>query len=160
MQRPVSAVTPDKLHVTLKFLGDTRMSQVEAIQQRIAAVVSSQPPFTVQVRRLGAFPSVQRPSVVWAGLDPGAPLIGLAEGLEAALEPLGFRREARPFHPHVTLARIKGRPPRALFDLLQQHAQTVFGSVEFRSVEFLRSILQTGGAQYSTLASFELGPSN
>lgn len=156
MNWPVAAVSSDKLHVTLKFLGDTPSELSDGIRERIAESVRSQPPFVMRVVGLGAFPHVERPSVVWAGLYDAEPLVMLAQRLEASLESLGFARESRPFHPHLTLARVKGRPPRALLDLLRQHSTTDFGSVEVQSVEFIRSDLKPDGSRYSTLATYEL----
>ncbi len=156
MHWPVAAVLPNNLHITLKFLGDTPISRFEAIQQAVVAAVKDQPPFTLQMEPLGAFPSVDRPSVVWAGLVGAEPLAALTERLEMSLSPLGYPRESRPFQPHLTLARIKGCPPGELFELLRRHSQTDFGSVEIRSVEFIRSDLHREGAKYSVLFSQEL----
>ena len=156
MRWPVVAVPPDKLHVTLKFLGETPLEMRDEIQRQIAQAVSDQPPIPLRVETLGAFPTTVRPSVIWAGLVDAEPLVAIAERLELLLEPLGFARESRPFHPHLTLARIKGRPPRELFDLLRRHAETRFGTFEVRSVEFMQSDRQRDGARYSTLASCEL----
>ncbi len=156
MRWPVVAVPPDKLHVTLKFLGETPLELCGEIQRQVAQAASSQPPIPLRLEGLGAFPTTARPSVVWAGLVDAEPLVAIAERLEVLLEPLGFARESRPFHPHLTLARIKGRPPRELFDLLRHHAETRFGTFEIRFVEFIRSDRQRDGARYSTLASCEL----
>ena len=157
MRWPVAAVAADKLHVTLKFLGDTPSERRVEIQQLIPRSVSGQPPFVLRIAGLGAFPHADRPSVVWAGLPDAEPLIALAKRLETALEPLGFARESRPFQPHLTLARIKGRPPRDLLELLRSQATTCFGNVAVQCVEFIRSDLQRDGARYTTLASWELG---
>ena len=150
---PVAAISPDKLHVTLKFLGDTPVSRVEAIQREIASAVSGQPPFVLKVESLGAFPNADRPSVVWVGLLDAEPLTALAERLQTSLTSCGFARESRPFQPHLTLARIKARPPRELFDLLRRHADTDFGTVEVHSVELIRSELHREGAKYTVLSS-------
>lgn len=159
MNWPVAAVSPDEMHVTLKFLGDTPTDQLEVIQQQIGQAVAGQTPFAVRLEGVGAFPNVDRPSVLWVGLMNAEPLETLAERLDAALEPLGFPRESRPFHPHLTLARIKGRPPRDLFELLCRNVETPFGTAEIRSVEFLKSDLrQRAGSRYSTLSSYELRP--
>lgn len=156
MRWPVVAVPPDNLHLTLKFLGETPLEMLEVIAPLIAQAVSCHPPINVRVESLGAFPTTARPSVVWAGLGDAQPLVAIANRLESLLEPLGFARESRPFHPHLTLARIKGRPPRELMDLLRRHAETPFGHFEVRSVEFMRSDRQRDGAHYSTLSSCEL----
>lgn len=156
MNWPVAAVPPDNLHVTLKFLGETPIESRDVIQKQIAELVIEQPPFVLRVVGLGAFPHVDRPSVVWAGLSNAEPLVSLAQRLEVALEPLGFAREPRPFHPHLTMARVKGRPPHELFELLRQHANTEFGTVEIQAIDFIRSDRERDGARYSTLLSCEL----
>lgn len=156
MNWPVAAVSPDNLHVTLKFLGSTPIESRVAIQNQIAESVIGQPPFVLRVVGLGAFPRAERPSVLWAGLIDAEPLVSLAQQLEGALEPLGFARESRAFHPHLTLARVKGLPPRKFFELLHMYANTDFGTVEIPSVEFIRSDLERNGAHYSTLAECRL----
>lgn len=156
MRWPVVAVPPDKLHVTLKFLGEASLELCEVIPSRIAEAVSGQPPFLLGVERLDAFPDAVRPKVIWAGLIDAGPLVAIAQRLEEMMEPLGFARESRPFRPHLTLARIKGRPPHQLFELVRRHAETGFGTCEIRSVEFMRSDRERDGARYSTLASCDL----
>lgn len=154
---PVSA---DELHVTLKFLGDTPCDLLKAIQFQIEQSVAGQPPCVLRVERLGAFPHAGHPSVLWAGLEDAEPLVEISKKLDDALEPLGFARESRPFHPHLTLARIKGRPPRELFELLRQHAETKFGTAEILAVELIKSDLgQRDGTRYTTLSVIELKPS-
>lgn len=153
---PIKVVGTDKLHVTLKFLGDTPSERMAEIRQHIAAIAARQSRFRLTVERIGAFPHVQRPSVIWAGCFPAEPLVSLASQLEDAMEPLGFPREQRPFQPHLTLARVKGRPPAALFDLLRHEATTSFGTAEIGSIEFLRSELHPSGARYTTLSEHAL----
>ena len=156
MRWPVVVVPPDNLHVTLKFLGETPLELQADIQQQIAQAITGQPTIPLRVEGVGAFPTTLRPSVIWAGLSGAEPLVSMAQRIEALLEPLGFARESRAFHPHLTLARIKGRPPRELFDLLERHAETGFGPFEVRSIEFIRSDRQRDGARYSTLKSWTL----
>jgi 2'-5' RNA ligase len=81
----------------------------------------------------------------------------LANEFELRLELFGFARESRSFHPHLTLARIKGRPPRELFDIIRRGSETHFGTVEVRSIELIRSELHHNGARYSLISSHELG---
>jgi RNA 2',3'-cyclic 3'-phosphodiesterase len=153
--RAVKAVDPDQLHVTLKFLGATPADLVP----RLADVLSHAEfpaAFDVSLVGLGAFPSAQRPSVLWAGLEPVGPLQQMARTLEAAVEPLGFARESRPFRPHVTVARVRFRPPPAVGALLLDEAATNFGSVRIDSVVLYRSDTTTHGPQYTRLARVAL----
>jgi 2'-5' RNA ligase len=155
--RPVAL---DNLHVTLKFLGDTSQSQVSeicAVARRVGDGVAAT---HVTLRGLGAFPNVRRPSVVWVGLDQAEVLCRIAADLEQALAPLGFAPENRAFQPHLTLLRIKARPPEELFSLLAQENATDFGVVPIDDMEYLQSELGPRGARYSKLATIALGTRN
>jgi RNA 2',3'-cyclic 3'-phosphodiesterase len=103
------------------------------------------------------FPHAERPNVVWAGLRGADTLASLAAELEAGLEPHGFPRENRPFVPHLTLARVKARPPESLRELLSRHAKTAFGQAKIDHVEFIRSEPGPEGSRYTVLAAAPLG---
>lgn len=156
MGRAVKPVAADNLHVTLKFLGHVASAQTAEISRVVRAVAEPVAPFQVRIVGLGAFPHALRPSVIWAGLEGAEPLVNIAEGLEAELEPLGFAREKRPFHAHLTLARVKFRPPDDLAALLDEHAATEFGTASIASVELYQSELERDGPRYTVLASAEL----
>jgi len=101
-------VPKENLHLTLAFLGRVDDERVGEISAAVADALQGHVDFSVRLGELGAFPSVKRARVVWAGLDdPTQGLAGLADSVGGALEPLGFQREARAFRPHVTLARLK-----------------------------------------------------
>lgn len=151
--KPVAA---DNLHLTLKFLGDTPESQIAEIGEVVSRVATQAASFDIRLVGLGAFPNAQRPDVIWAGIESNETLRTLAAALESNLEPLGFRRESREFHPHLTLARVKAKPPPSLFQLLADHPATDFGTVHIASVEFLQSELQRGGPKYTVVASAKL----
>jgi RNA 2',3'-cyclic 3'-phosphodiesterase len=99
---------PESLHLTLAFLGeldDERLALVEAAAREAARAVK---PFALRVAGLGTFGRPHAPSVVWAGVSGNVRrLIALHEALAAGLEARGFPREARPFSPHLTLARLR-----------------------------------------------------
>jgi len=145
------------LHVTLKFLGDTPASQVPEICSLAKAIVERQAVMHVELSGLGAFPDERRPSVVWVGLDQAEPLSQIADDLDRELGPLGFAPEGRAFQPHLTLLRVKSRPPEALLALLSDEADTKFGAVAIETVEFLQSERTRSGSRYTTLATFRLG---
>jgi 2'-5' RNA ligase len=156
MGRALRAMSPDHLHVTLKFLGDVPLEQTAAIARAIAESVRDVPAFTAELRGLGAFPHLDRPTVVWVGYAEPRLMSQLAEQIEIVLNPLGFPREQRPFQPHATLARVKSRPPDSLRQLVEQHAATSFGSTEVESVELYQSELGQEGPRYTVLARAEL----
>lgn len=102
----VSWVRPDALHCTLKFFGNLDPARVPAIEVELGDALRGLPPPPVTVASLGAFPSPRRPRVLFAGMV--APdLVVLQQLVEERLELLDYPREERPFHPHVTLGRIR-----------------------------------------------------
>lgn len=149
-------VTADNLHLTLKFLGDTPESRITEVCEVVSLAATQAAAFDIRLVGLGAFPHAQRPDVIWAGIESNDTLRTLAAALESNLEPLGFRREAREFKPHLTLARVKAKPPPTLSKLLTDHSATDFGSVHIAAVEFLQSDLQRGGPKYTVLATAKL----
>lgn len=156
MGRPVKPVSADNLHLTLKFLGDTNPTRIPEISKAVSEAVNGEKIIEGRIVGLGAFPRIQRPSVIWAGLENGEPLIRIAECLETKLSGLGFHPEQKPFHPHLTLARIKSKPPAELAELLNENPATDFGVVSIASVELFQSELQPNGPRYAVLASAEL----
>jgi 2'-5' RNA ligase len=157
MGRALKVVEPKNLHVTLKFLGDTDVSRIGEIGALVEQAAHSRNPCVVKVAGLGVFPHLERPSVVWAGLEGSEILAAIAADLETGLEEFGFARENRPFVPHLTLARVKARPPESLRTLLSRHAKTEFGTATIEQFELIRSELGPEGPKYTVLASARLG---
>lgn len=115
-ERSVRWVRPERMHLTLRFLGDTAVAKLPAIADAIDGLAAHHAPFEMALGGLGCFPNRKRPRVIWAGLDGNpAPLLALKQGLDAVLEPLGWPREDRPFRPHLTIGRVKdGRRLRGI----------------------------------------------
>jgi 2'-5' RNA ligase len=147
------------LHLTLKFLGDTSDEQLPEICSALKRIIESSPAHNVRLTGLGAFPNVRRPTVIWVGVNQAEVLCRMAEELELGLAPLGFASEGRNFQPHLTLLRVKSRPPEQLFTLLAEEANAEFGMVPVDKIEFLQSELTRGGSRYTVLATFALAPS-
>ena len=96
----------------MAFLGRVEEDRIPTISGAIATAVQDHVDFTVRLGALGAFPSVRRARVIWAGLDDATGgLAGLADSIGDVLESLGFAREKRAFQPHVTLARLRSPKP-------------------------------------------------
>lgn len=102
---------PCDWHLTLKFLGDTPIVAIPAIQAALSAVAWE--PFAFTAGGGGFFPSALRPRVLWVGAGQGGrETCALAASIESALAGLGMAPDARPFTVHLTLARIKGSARR------------------------------------------------
>jgi 2'-5' RNA ligase len=151
-------VPPDHIHLTLRFLGNVPDESVPSLLQAIEQASQGQIAFPLRARVLGCFPRPARPRVLWVGLeDPSQTLRRLNERLIAALTPLGFPPEERPFHPHLTLARIQnGSPARQLLPLLQAYQNRDFGEFLVTHIYLVKSQLQRTGSLYTILRSVTL----
>ncbi|HKE19525.1 MAG TPA: RNA 2',3'-cyclic phosphodiesterase [Kofleriaceae bacterium] len=149
-------VAPASYHVTLKFLGWSRPEVAFALRDRVAAAVAGQRAFDLDTVGLGAFPTPARARVLWAGVDAqgGARLAELAGRMERACEDLGFAREERPFHPHVTLARLK--VPGDVRGLISGCSEQVFRSSWIDSVVLFESHTKSTGSEYEEKARWSL----
>jgi len=147
----------ESLHLTLKFLGQVDERKVEAVRKAVAAAVAPLPRFTISCRGLGVFPGIRRPRVIWAGLE-GAALAALAEAADAALEPLGFPREAREFKPHLTIGRWRegARGGDQLRGEIERWRHHDFGASAVDGAVLFQSVLKRGGAEYTALKIFPL----
>jgi 2'-5' RNA ligase len=153
-------VEPTNAHLTLKFLGDTDRTRVEALDAALRAVTANHTSFTLHTADFGAFPNLRRPSVLWLGLRGALERLGtLQQGVETALAAQGFPAEPRPFKPHLTLGRL-GRGaaipgPDAIAALIRG-ADFAGASLPVTQLQLVRSVLGSGGARYTTLAVFPL----
>ena len=96
------------LHLTLAFLGELDNAHLAAATEAAEEAASAHAPITLRLARLGTFGSARSPRVIWVGLAGEVAQLGaLQSTLADALAARGFPREARPFAPHLTLARIK-----------------------------------------------------
>ena len=153
MGKAVRVVRPDALHSTLRFLGDSDEGDVPAIAAAREHAVDGVEPMQFVIRGVGAFPFPSRPRVVWAAMQGVEPLGPVVSRLEQELEYLDVRPEQRPWRPHLTLARLRARPPKALHELIERHHETEFAVQTVADVRLVRSELLPVGPRYSVLAS-------
>lgn len=159
-------VAPERLHLTLKFLGQTppdRIDDVAAAMEESAAALA---PIELRLAEWGTFGGRggRAPRVLWVGLSGEVEaLVGCAEAVDAALSARGFEPEPRPFRPHLTLARV---PDRASAEDRAAVARAVAEAPEpttpaFRvtALDLVRSHLGGGAARYEALRRAPLGPS-
>jgi RNA 2',3'-cyclic 3'-phosphodiesterase len=150
----------EKLHCTLKFLGPTSREQQERLGRDLAAIARGTPALTITYRTLGCFPTLRDPRVIWVGMTDATGALSLLQTrIEAAAAGVGFPPEDRPFHPHVTLGRVRGRT--GIRNLITTLESSTFESTAVTIAEFhlVKSDLRPGGSVYTTMGTFPLsGP--
>lgn len=160
--RAVRWADPDGTHLTLKFLGDVPVAQIDALIAGMEQAARTSRPLTLRTAAPGGFPNGQRPRVLWLGvageLDE---LRALQAAVERTIAPLGYPTEQRPFAPHLTLGRSHKEPrPAELAEIGRALAGLAAPSpVSFgvREVVLMRSELRPGGARYTPVAHAALG---
>jgi len=152
-------VNSGKIHLTLKFFGNIEESRVDPIFKTIEEVTRNTPPFSFKVRGVGAFPHLKNPRVIWMGLVDGREtLISFQKQIETQLEEIGFQPEDRPFHPHLTLGRMKSsRGKEELVRRLGKFKEEEFGTFQVERVVLFKSDLKPTGPIYTPLKEMRLG---
>jgi len=157
----VKWVEPENLHVTLLFLGEVDDRDIPAVCRAVGDCCQQHGPFLMSVAKVGCFPNLRRPRVVWIGVDQGAQeVVALHDALEETLLEMGcYRREDRQFTPHVTLGRVKREDGSAdaLAALLAKKTDWQAGEVSVREVLVMSSELTPQGPVYSVLSRARLG---
>ena len=151
-------VDPEKLHITLRFLGDSSPAQVNSTIKILEELVPSFPAPEVLFTGLGVFRNTHDPRVVWIGMDSGPDLQELKTRIDRKLVPLGFAPEKRKFRPHLTLGRIKSPGNHSLQKmlgilegLLEEYRNMRFQKNLVKELFYLESILRKEGPEYLPL---------
>jgi 2'-5' RNA ligase len=153
-------VEPEQMHLTLKFLGDVEEALLPGLVTALEAAAAEVPPFMFDTTSMGAFPSPARPRVVWLGVESTPGLYDLQEAVERELTPLGFPREKRRFHPHITLGRIRDAgavPHDARLPALIAKLPVPRGRTAADELVLIESTLSPRGARHETLEIIRLG---
>ena len=148
---------PEKLHLTLKFLGDTNEKQLSELEKIVAETSSNINSFNLQIAETGVFPNARNPRVLWIDVqDESGNLSKINERLETECAKIGFAREKRAFVPHLTIGRI--REPHRAKDLASKHLENIFEPIEITVSEIViyESQLLPSGSVYSVVSKHTL----
>jgi RNA 2',3'-cyclic 3'-phosphodiesterase len=169
---PVRWVQPETSHLTLHFLGETERERAELGRLALPDVVAAHAPFALRTAGLGVFPNFRRPRVLWLGLHgPVHRLQTLQKDVGGALQGLGFAVGDEPYHPHLTLGRVRNDdgervrlrdlPEAVKYRFVDRDSgAAVFPRslpVPVREVVLMRSHLGKAGARHEPIATFPLG---
>jgi RNA 2',3'-cyclic 3'-phosphodiesterase len=154
--KALKPVSPDNVHVTLKFLGEINESAVPKLETIIHKTAMGMKPFNVRLVSVGVFPNLRGPRVVWVGMEGAEPMIKMASVLEEGCEHLGFPKERKPFSPHLTLARVREGFKPDLADFIKDSEGREFGVFPVKGIKMKKSVLTPAGPIYSDVLTVDL----
>jgi 2'-5' RNA ligase len=145
-------------HLTLKFLGEVKSTQIAPILSCMTHAAKGVHPFSITLRGVGVFPHESSPRVLWVGIEDDTGLLKqVQQTLEARLAQIGFPPDGRPFTPHLTLARLKRMAHRTeLMASLETHREAMLGQLDVNLLELMESQLHPSGARYSVVHAVPL----
>jgi 2'-5' RNA ligase len=150
-----SWVREENLHLTLKFLGDTPVERVEEVSAALTVAANQLAVFEIKLAGCGAFPPHGKPNVLWIGIeDRTRSLDRLHAAIEEKCADAGIARDGRPFHPHLTIARL--RESRGARQLVESHQKIGFGSDAITAGDLclIRSELRPEGSRYTVIGRY------
>ena len=144
----------EQLHLTLRFVGEVDRPLANDLADALGRIRSE--PLELRIAGVGRFEQ-RNSGALWAGVEPKAPLAALAAKVERTCQSIGLEPERRAFHPHITLARWKGRRTREVQDFLERRRD--LSSEPFAADHFIlfESRLSRHGAHYEEVARYALG---
>jgi 2'-5' RNA ligase len=123
---------PDEIHLTLRFIGEVDGVVYSDVLDALAQVRA--PAFSLTLKGVGYFPPRGEAHTLWTGVERNESLFALRDKIESALVRAGIEPERRKFAPHVTIARLKRAPMRAVGSFIAQHG--LFRAPAFAVEEF------------------------
>ena len=143
----------EQLHITLRFVGEVDRPVADDLADALSRIRSHR--FSIRLSGAGRFE--QRSSgALWAGVEPKEPLATLAAKVERVCQQVGLEPERRTFHPHITLARWKGRRSREVADFLERSRGLASEPFEVDAFILFESHLSRHGAHYQEAARYPL----
>jgi len=157
---PIRWVAATNIHLTLKFLGDVSLSNLNLLTDMIQTEIAAHHQFDISVGGCGAFPNIRQPRVIWVGVEAPAELTAIQNGIETTTARLGYTREERAFSPHLTLGRVSrnatSQDVKAISKVLEATRIGFLGATCVEKVHLYRSDLQPTGAIYTQIFSSSL----
>ena len=156
----VKWVATRNLHLTIKFLGDTPLTIVPSIQDKMDQLVSGETSFWMTAAGAGMFPSARKPRIVWLGLDCKTELSGISKRLDNLLSELNIAREERTFSPHLTIGRVyqglEDEQLQKLGEIILRNQPGAIQKMFVRNISLIKSDLRSDGPVYTTIHISEL----
>lgn len=159
-ETPVRWVDQEKIHLTLKFLGDVSQENLSMVKKILASEVNKHQAMEIGIGRIGAFPKLRHPRVIWVGVEAPNELYDLRRGIEDGVARLGYNYDKYDFTPHLTLGRVSRKASaqdvRKVGKVLHDFKVGFIGVARIKAVHLYRSDLQPEGAVYTRLFTASL----
>jgi RNA 2',3'-cyclic 3'-phosphodiesterase len=153
----ITWVNEQKIHITMKFFGDTKEEQIPIIETVCNEIVTAHRRFGLHLENVGIFGSSYNPRVIWFGIRENKTIAQLANELLDTLQENGFPRDNQHFRPHLTIGRIKHIQNKRYFQqVLDQFKNCYLQRVPVDQMELIESKLTPHGPVYTTINSFKL----
>ncbi len=175
----VKWVNENHMHLTLKFLGNIEQAKVQEISEALNSIAKGFKVFATQFSKIGAFPNMRRPRVIWMGIDKGSYALKLLnEKIESGLEQIGFApltslasvpsaktsstsarggagKEKREYRSHLTLGRVRSLKNISELARLIDETQLDFqDEIKIDRLILFQSTLTPKGAIYTRLSEY------
>jgi len=158
----VQWVEPSNIHITLKFLGDINSIQIEKAKESMSVIAKGFNPFGLSLSKIGAFPKLDFPRVIWVGIDKGREeLISLNQRIEDVFEKSHFRttvhKEDRSYEPHLTIGRVRSARGNkdGLKKVIMEHDFSPTAIMDANKITLYQSTLTSDGPIYTMLGEAE-----
>jgi RNA 2',3'-cyclic 3'-phosphodiesterase len=149
----IKLVSLENIHITLKFLGQTKFEQVKEIETIMKNATCDVDPFSIILQGTGVFPNRKYIKVIWVGITGATPLASLSRNIDRHLKHLGFPEEKRAFSPHMTLGRVKFlKDKEPLLSILDEYKDEIFSEVPINAILLKKSTLTPSGPIYETIS--------
>lgn len=156
----VKWVKPENIHLTLKFLGEIEQDLIKKIRSILEGIAQENASFSLYLSKLGAFPKLQYPRVIWISVTNDQTVINIAQDLEKEMLKIGLPAESRPFSTHITLGRVRsGLNRKALVEKLESINKNIDPpgpKFKVLSLTLLKSTLTPQGPIYEVILSCPL----
>ncbi len=153
----IKFVEPENMHLTLKFFGDINKFKIDQINQIVARELRNADKFTLNLKSIGAFPSINKPKVLWIGTDKNRSFTNIQRLCDNGFQKIGFSKEKK-YNPHLTFGRVKNsKNNEQLINKLKQLNNITIGEMLVDEVTLKSSELTPSGPVYTNLKTFKLG---
>jgi RNA 2',3'-cyclic 3'-phosphodiesterase len=154
-KKGLKCVEPENLHLTIKFIGEYPKARLDGLLKILGEINASK--IQLSFTSAGGFPLKSvNPRVLWVAPRMDENLLRLYDAVDRRLVDTGVARDDKPYHPHLTLARLKENVSRECSTIIKNNSDTFFGSCTADSFHLYQSELKSGGPVYTKIRSFDL----